>query len=103
MDVFSRMSEVLLATLGRPSYLRGEPDPVRINIEHDVALAGMGAEQASYRGDYVAQKDVATIPSVLQPKAGDTFVQDGVTYTLEALLKDNGVNRRFVIQRVRTP
>lgn len=105
MDLFAHMSDVLLAALGRQSYFNGSTEPVNINIEQGVNLAGMGSEQATYRGDYVAQRDVATIPGVLQPKMGDTFVQNGVTYTLEALVKDNGpsVNRRFVIQKVRTP
>ncbi len=105
MNLFAHMSDVLLAALGRPSYFNGATEPVNINIENGVSLAGMGSEQATYRGDYVAQRDVATVPSVLQPKAGDTFVQDGVTYTLETLVKDNGsgVNKRFVIQKVRTP
>lgn len=103
MSLFDTMSETLLAVLGTPSYLNGSPTPVQINIEHGVQMAGLGAEQAAYRGDYVAERDVATVPKAANAKAGDTFVQAGVTYRLESLLKDNGANRRFMIQEVRLP
>lgn len=97
--LFQRMSEVLLAKLGSPATINGQA--TRINIEHGVQLTGLGAEQAAYRGDYVAQRDVATVPNAVAAQVGDTFAQDGTTYRLEALLRDNGVNRRFVIQKVR--
>jgi hypothetical protein len=73
-----------------------------INIEHDVQMAGMGAEQAAYRGDYVANRDIATVPMDLNPRVGDRFVQDGVLWRLESLHSDKGANRRFVVSRVKT-
>ena len=96
------MSDVLLTMLGRPSYINGSLDPVQINIEHGVQLAGMGSEQATYRGDYVAERDVATISISNAVQINDTFVQDGVEYRLENRLRDNGANRRFIISKVRT-
>jgi hypothetical protein len=103
MTLFDTMSASLLQALGRPSLYNGGSTPVRINIENGVQMAGIGSETAQYRGDYVAQRDVATISATLAPKAGDTFTQDGVQYRLEALLRDNGSNRRFIIQKVTPP
>jgi hypothetical protein len=103
MNVFDMMSGTLLRVMGRPSLFNGGVLPVLIQIEHGVQLAGYGSETAQYRGDYVAQRDVATVSATIAPKVGDTFVQNGVQYRLEAMLRDNGVNRRFTIQKVTPP
>ncbi len=103
MSLFDTMSNSLLKAIGRPSFFNGSTTPTNINIEHGVQMAGIGSETAQYRGDYVAQRDVATISGALNPQAGQTFVQGGDTYRLESLLRDNGVNRRFIIAKVRTP
>lgn len=95
------MTDTLLGALGKPSTLNGQP--ALINIEHGVQIAGYGSEQAASRGDYIAQRDVATIGAEHNPQQGQSFVQDGNTYRLEALLQDRGYSRRFVIQKVRTP
>lgn len=102
LSIFERMSATILRTLGKPSYYNGSAEPVMINIEHDVQMAGMGAEQAAYRGDYVANRDIATVPTDLNPRVGDRFVQDGVLWRLESLHSDKGANRRFVVSRVKT-
>ncbi|TXH82367.1 MAG: hypothetical protein E6Q74_05295 [Pseudoxanthomonas sp.] len=102
LSIFERMSATILRTLGKPSYYNGSTEPVMINIEHDVQMAGMGAEQAAYRGDYVANRDIATVPVDLNPRVGDRFVQDGVLWRLESLHSDKGANRRFVVSRVKT-
>ena len=102
LSIFERMSATILRTLGKPAYYNGSTEPVMINIEHDVQMAGMGAEQAAYRGDYVANRDIATVPMDLNPRVGDRFVQDGVLWRLESLHSDKGANRRFVVSRVKT-
>ena len=102
LSIFERMSATILRTLGKPAYYNGSTEPVMINIEHDVQMAGMGAEQAAYRGDYVANRDIATVPMDLNPRVGDRFVQDGVLWRLESLYSDKGANRRFVVSRVKT-
>jgi hypothetical protein len=101
MTLFDGMSDTMLRLIGRPSFFNGGTSPVYINIEHGVQMAGIGSETAQYRGDYVAQRDVATISRSLDPQAGETFTQDGVQYRLESLLRDNGSNRRFIISKVR--
>lgn len=75
----------------------GDPTPIRVNIEHGVQLGGLGGEEAMYRGDLVANRDVATIHARHQPAVGKTFVQHGKTYRLEFPVEDNGATRRFVI------
>ena len=101
MTLFEGMSNTLLRLTGKPSFFNGGTSPVFINIEHGVQMAGIGSETAQYRGDYVAQRDVATVGNSLDPQAGHTFTQDGVQYRLESLLRDNGANRRFIISKVR--
>ena len=97
------MTDTLLDALGTPSLLNGGTTPVQINIEHAVQITGYGSEQAASRGDYIAQRDVATIAAEHNPQQGQTFTQAGSTYRLEALLQDRGYSRRFVIQKVRNP
>ena len=46
------------------------------------------------------ERDVATLSSALNPKTGDTFVQNGVTWRLEARLENNGVTQRFVAMKM---
>lgn len=97
LAVFSSMAKGILNHLGEDAFFAGATEPTKINIEHGVQLAGIGGEEAQYRGDLVANRDVATILSEINPKAGDTFAQNGKTYRLEFLVEDNGVTKRFVI------
>ena len=100
IDAFRRMSESILSFLGEDAFYDGATVPTKINIEHGVQLTGMDGDRAEYRGDLTVNRDVATITSDVNPQAGKRFVQNGVTYRLEFLLQDNGVNKCFVILRV---
>ena len=97
LDLFREMAEVILDELGEDAFYDGGLTPIKVNIEHGVQLAGIDSEQAAYRGDLVANRDVATISLRHNPVAGKRFVQNGKTYRLEFLVEDNGVSRRFVI------
>lgn len=100
LDLFREMAEGILDELGEDAFYDGGSTPIKINIEHAVQLAGIDSEQASYRGDLVVNRDVATISLLHNPAAGKRFVQNGKTCRLEFLLEDNGVTRRFVISEV---
>lgn len=106
-SVFGRMAQGVLSVLGEDALLRGAV-PCRINIEHGVQLTGMDGEAASYRGDLVVEKDVATILKTADPKSGDTITflstgtgpHAGKTYRLEVMIEDNNVTRRYVVLEV---
>lgn len=99
LDVFREMAEGILDELGEDAFYDGGATPIKINIENGVQLAGIGGEDAQYRGDLVANRDVATILSRHNPVAGKriVFVDSGKAYRLEFLVEDNGVTRRFVV------
>ena len=100
LDIFSKMAQGVLDRVGEDAFYDGATTPIKINIEHGVQLAGIGGEEAAYRGDHVANRDVATIHNQHNPRAGKRFTQGGKTYRLEALVEDNGVTRRFVVMEV---
>lgn len=99
LELFSEMAQGILDQLGEDAFLAGATKTTKINIEHGVQLAGIGGEDAQYRGDLVANRDVATILSSQNPAAGQTFVfeSSGKAYTLEFLVEDNGYTKRFVV------
>lgn len=109
LDLFSDMAEGILDQLGEDAFLAGAATPIKINIEHGVQLAGISGEEAQYRGDLVANRDVATIMTKFQPAAGQSFtfapsalsIYAGRTYRLEFLVEDNGYTKRFVIMEAR--
>ena len=94
LDIFSDMAEGILDQLGEDAFLAGATTPIKINIEHGVQL-----EEAQYRGDMVANRDVATILSKHSPAAGQRFVFAGTgkAYRIEFLVEDNGYSKRFVV------
>lgn len=100
LDIFEDMAEGILDLLGEDAFLAGADVPIKINIEHGIQLAGIGGEEAAYRGDLVVQKSVATILAKHNPRAGQTFVQGSKVWQLEHLLKDNGPAKRFIIRQV---
>lgn len=108
LEIFSDMAEGILDQLGEDAFLAGATTPIKINIEHGVQLAGIGSEDAQYRGDLVANRDVATILAKYQPAARQTFTfaptatpgYAGRTFRIEFLAEDNGVTKRFVIMEV---
>lgn len=99
LDLFSEMAESILDQLGEDAFFDGATTTIKINIEHGVQLAGIGGEEAQYRGDLVANRDVATILSAHNPDAGKRFVfkNSGKAYRLEFLVEDTGATRRFVV------
>ena len=99
---FARLTQSLCNRLGEPARLRGEvvDPPLLINIEQGVELVGV-------YGDTVVVKDVATFPSNLLPKKGDTFETIDVTdplnvvvlrsYILDVPVNDSGYSVRYVL------
>lgn len=67
--VFSRLTDRVLARLGRDAILRGAPavPKLRVAIEHGVEVQG------TY-GEAVSEKVIATMPKGAAPKVGDTLV-----------------------------
>lgn len=108
-DLFSQMSQGVLDLLGEDAFFNGATETVKINIEHGVQLTGIGGEDAQYKGDLVANRDVATIHGSVNPRAGHRFTfaptaiarYAGKTYRLEFLVEDNGVSRRYVVTEVK--
>lgn len=99
--LLKRMAADALRLLGEPAVFEGTP--TRIHIEHGVQLTGIDAEQAAYRGDYVANRDVASVSCELNPKTGDRFTQGNTMYRLERVVDDNNFIKRFVVLRVPLP
>ena len=103
------MAEGILTALGEDAFFDGGTEPIKVNIEHGVQLAGIGGEEAAYRGDHVANRDVATILLRYGPVTGKRFTfaptatpqYAGRTFRLEALVEDNGVTRRYVILEIK--
>jgi hypothetical protein len=100
LDLFSDAAEGILDLIGEDAFLAGALTPIQINVEHGVQLTGIGGDQAQYKGDLVANRDVATIHTRHNPQSGQTFVQGGATYRLEFMVEDNGATKRFVIMLV---
>lgn len=106
LSLFSDMAEGILAAMGEDAFFAGATETTKINIERGVELGGLGSEQASYRGDLIVRRDVATILVSLNPRTGQTFTMAlpggarGATYKLEELVEDNGATRRFAILKV---
>lgn len=100
LDLFSDAAEGILDHIGEDAFLAGASTPTKINVEHGVQLTGIGGDQAQYKGDLVANRDVATILSSQNPLSGQTFVQNGLTYRLEFMVEDNGATQRFVVMPV---
>ena len=100
LEIFSEMAESILDDLGEDAFFAGAVAPITVNIEHGVQLAGIGGEEAQYRGDLVANRDIATVHVRHDPRAGQRFTLGGAAYRLEHLVEDNGVTRRFVVMAV---
>lgn len=94
LNAFRRMGQGVLNVLGEDAFFNGSTTPVKINIENGVQVQDAGD------ADAIIERDVATISADLDPKSGQSFVQNDRLYKLEYRLQDNGVNPRFVIMDV---
>lgn len=92
-SAFERMSKGVLAVLGQDSFLRGEPTPYRVNVEHGVQIIGED-------DNVTVLRDVATIPEEANPRVGDRLVHPDGTYRLDAEQDKNGVNRSFILLKI---
>lgn len=99
LTAFSRLASRLQAHLGLESVLRGEvvDPPRRINVKHGVQFTGYGSEAATYRGDLVLEKSVATILKEYNPKVGDELDHPDGNYKLDTLHADNGYTMQFIL------
>lgn len=92
LSAFARASQSILAVLGQDAFLRGEPTPYKVNIEHGVDVVN--------DDQLVAQRDVGTFPLAASPRIGDIVVHPDGTYQLDNLYQDNGVNKRYLLRKV---
>lgn len=92
IGAFERASQSILAVLGKDAFLRGEPTPYKVNIEHGVDTVN--------DDQMIAQRDVGTFPLAANPKIGDIVVHPDGTYQIDNLYQDNGVNKRYVLRKV---
>lgn len=97
LPAFRRAAQGILNQMGEDAFFNGATTPIKINIEQGVQVEGFLNDTDR---DVFMLRDVATISSEVNPKAGDTFVQNGRTYRLEYRAHDSGVLRRFVIMDV---
>lgn len=88
-DPFRRVAESILARMGRDALLRGIV-LCKVPLEHGVEIVG------EY-GQVVALRTVATIDKALLPYPKDTLAIDGVNYTLDGLIADNGYTVRYTL------
>ena len=94
IGAFQRASQSILAVLGQDAFLRGEPTPYKINIEHGVDVV--------MDDQLVAARDVATIPLLAAPRIGDFLRHPDGDYVIDNLYQDNGVNKRYVLRPATT-
>lgn len=98
---FTRLSERLLARLGKQAFLRGATI-CRVHIEHGVEMQGD-------QGEAVFERVVATMLKSLAPRKGDALVvsvdglgaplADAETYTVDSpAFADNGYTVRVVVR-----
>lgn len=90
LDVFKQASKSILAILGQDAFLRGEPDPIKVNIEHGV--------QVINDDQLVTVRSVATIPLEAEPKVGDRLVHPDGNFVIDAPHQNNGANKRFILR-----
>lgn len=90
MAVRQRAAASLLRRMGEPATLNGV-DCGHVHLAHGVDVA---------IEDTVARRTVATISRVASPRVGQTLVHPEGTFKLDALLRDNGSNPRFVVRPV---
>jgi len=99
LPAFRRAAQGILNQMGEDAFFNGATTPIKINIERGVQVEGF---QNDTDRDIFMLRDVATISSEVNPKAGDRFVQNGRTYRLEYRAHDSGVLQRFVVMDVTT-
>lgn len=90
LGAFQRASASILAVLGQDAFLRGEPTPIKINIEHGVQVVN--------DDQLIMQRDIATIPISAAPRLNDRLVHPDGVYNLDALYQDNGVTKRYLLR-----
>ncbi len=108
-EIFRAATQSILGLLGEDALFAGVAR-TRINVEYDVQFAGIGGEEAQYRGDLSASRDVATVDLALAPAVGKSFrfvdaagLPTGPTYVLDKLIDSNGYSSRFIVRKVREP
>lgn len=82
-DPFGRMDQRLLSRLGKEAFFRGQPDPIKVLIEHDVEIVdGNGELQGKY--------SMVSMPSSQAPRRGDSLVLGNDSFRIEKKLHDDG-------------
>lgn len=90
LGAFQRASASILAVLGQDAFLRGEPTPIKVNIEHGVDVVN--------DDQLLMKRDIATIPTAANPRIGDDLVHPDGNYVLDNLHQDNGANKRYLLR-----
>ena len=99
LSAFKRLTQGVLSLTGEDSFLRGTI-PCKVNIEHGVQFGGDGSEAASYRGEVVLEKSVATFDKLLLPMVGDELSHPDGNYVLDTKAADNGYSIRYILRPI---
>lgn len=87
---FQAMTNSLLTVLGQEALLRGDV-PCRVSIQFGVQTVGSD-------DNVVAEKTVATVDSVHDPRPGDTLVHPDGNFIIDAPLRRNGYSDRWIVR-----
>jgi hypothetical protein len=94
LGFMARAMQAGLTKLGEPCSLDGvEIGKVSLQRGVDLFVGSPGRSD----DNYVAQVDVAVIPSSAAPAVGQTLVHPDGTFVLSRLHEDNGYTRTFIV------
>lgn len=96
-SVLQRMHDRLFAKIGDEAVLRGTV-PCLINIERGVVVDYETGDDKFYRSEYAQTVSVANIPAKHTPKPGDSLTVGAESYTIDAIIADNGYMMRCVLR-----
>jgi hypothetical protein len=101
LDHFRQAVEDALSLHGESALLRGT-EPCQVAVERGVQLSGLDTEYETARDtrNAIYTRDIATIDSLMNPKAGDSLTIGAEDYLLDAKVDDSGAYARFIIVKV---
>ena len=94
LGFIARAMQAGLAKLGEPSFLDGI-DIGKVSLQRgvDLFVGSPGRSDANY----MAQVEIAVIPSSVSPAVGQTLVHPEGVFVLSRLHEDNGYTRTYIV------